>query len=125
MEVKYMLENKLGINNPIELANIEEKITKKKSIQLFENGMLDSFEVGTFKGLSQIHKFLFEDIYEFAREFDSLKNLKSLYSYSPNSFKVKFFFIFLRIFCNALLSSVLRYYNFYTFFSILYNRCKY
>ena len=61
-----MLENKLGINNPIELANIEEKITKKKALQLFENGMLDSFEVGTFKGLSQIHKFLFEDIYEFA-----------------------------------------------------------
>ncbi len=63
--------------------------------------------------------------HESVREFDSLKNLKSLYSYSPNSFKVKFFFIFLRTFCNALLSSVLRYYNFYTFFSILYNRCKY
>ena len=50
------------------------------------------------------------------REFDSLKNLKFLYSYSPNSFKVKFFFIFLRTSCNSLLSSVLRLYNFHTFF---------
>ncbi len=61
-----MLNNKLGINNPIELANIEEKMTKKKAIQLFENGELEKFEVGTFKGLSQIHKYLFEDIYDFA-----------------------------------------------------------
>lgn len=61
-----MLENKLGINNQVELAEIEEKITKKKAIELFETNILNSFEVGTFKGLSQIHKFLFEDIYEFA-----------------------------------------------------------
>ncbi len=61
-----MLDNKLGINNSIELANIEEKMTKKKAIQLFENGELEKFEVGTFKGLSQIHKYLFEDIYDFA-----------------------------------------------------------
>lgn len=61
-----MLENKLGINNQVELAEVEEKITKKKAIELFETNILNSFEVGTFKGLSQIHKFLFEDIYEFA-----------------------------------------------------------
>ena len=61
-----MLENKLGINNPIELANLEEKITKKKALKLFEEGRLEKIEVGTFKGLSQIHKFLFKDIYEFA-----------------------------------------------------------
>lgn len=61
-----MLENKLGINNQVELAEVEERITKKKAIELFETNILNSFEVGTFKGLSQIHKFLFEDIYEFA-----------------------------------------------------------
>ena len=61
-----VLKNKLGINNEIELAKAEEKITKMKAIKLFETGELTTFEVGTFKGLSQIHKYLFEDVYEFA-----------------------------------------------------------
>lgn len=61
-----LLKNKLGINNQIELARAEEKITKIKAIKLFETGDLNTFEVGTYKGLSQIHKYLFEDIYEFA-----------------------------------------------------------
>lgn len=61
-----MLKNKLGIEDPIELAKAEEKVTKIKAIKLFETGELNLFEVGTFKGLSQIHKYLFEDVYEFA-----------------------------------------------------------
>lgn len=61
-----MLENKLGITNAIELAKEEERITKKKALKLFENNMLDNLEVGTFKGLAEIHRYLFEDIYEFA-----------------------------------------------------------
>ena len=61
-----MLDNKLGITNPRELAEIEERETKKKAIALFETGELNSFEVGTYKGLAQIHQYLFEDIYEFA-----------------------------------------------------------
>ena len=61
-----ILKNKLGINNPLELAREEEKITKIKAKQLFEEGILDSFEIGTFKGLSEIHKYLFEEVYEFA-----------------------------------------------------------
>lgn len=61
-----MLKNKLGIEDKIELAKAEEKITKIKAIKLFETGDLNSFEIGTFKGLSQIHKYLFEDVYEFA-----------------------------------------------------------
>lgn len=61
-----MLENKLGITNSIDLAKEEERITKMKAIELFENRILDTFEVGTFKGLTQIHKYLFEDVYEFA-----------------------------------------------------------
>ena len=61
-----MLETKLGITNAIELAKEEERITKKKALKLFENNMLDNLEVGTFKGLAEIHRYLFEDIYEFA-----------------------------------------------------------
>lgn len=61
-----MLKNKLGIKTPFELAQVEEKITKQKAFELFETGKLEIFEVGTFNGLSQIHQFLFEDIYDFA-----------------------------------------------------------
>ena len=61
-----LLKNKLNLNNEIELAKEEERITKLKAIELFESGKLEEFEVGTFQGLSQIHKYLFEDIYDFA-----------------------------------------------------------
>ena len=61
-----MLKNKLRIDNPIELAKEEERITKIKARQLFETKKLDTFEVGTFSGLAQIHKYLFEDVYDFA-----------------------------------------------------------
>lgn len=61
-----VLKNKLGIEDSIELAKAEEKITKMKAMKLFETGKLNLFEVGTFKGLSQIHKYLFEEVYEFA-----------------------------------------------------------
>ena len=61
-----ILENKLGINDQIELAREEERITKIKALKLFETGKLNLFEVGTYAGLAQIHKYLFEDIYEFA-----------------------------------------------------------
>ena len=61
-----LLKNKLGITDSIKLAKVQEKITKLKAKQLFEKGKLNSFEVGTFKGLSEIHKALFEDIYDFA-----------------------------------------------------------
>ena len=61
-----ILKNKLGIENQIELAKKEEKITKLKAKKLFETGKLNFIEVGPFKGLSEIHKYLFEDIYDFA-----------------------------------------------------------
>ncbi|MBE5881192.1 MAG: cell filamentation protein Fic [Lachnospiraceae bacterium] len=63
-----MLDNKLGISSAPELADAEEKISKKKARELFENGMLDNLEVGTFSSLRAIHKYLFEDIYNFAGE---------------------------------------------------------
>ncbi len=61
-----MLQNKLGIINEIELSKEEERITKIKALELFDSNKINEFEVGTFKGLSQIHKYLFEDVYEFA-----------------------------------------------------------
>ena len=61
-----MLENKLGITNEVELSKEEEKISKIKALELFDTKKIDEFEVGTFRGLCEIHKYLFEDIYDFA-----------------------------------------------------------
>lgn len=61
-----MLENKLNINNEVELAKEEERITKLKALELFDTKKIYEFEVGTFNGLSKIHKYLFDSIYDFA-----------------------------------------------------------
>lgn len=61
-----VLENKLGIKNSAEFAHEEEKISKKKARMLFESGLLDKMEAGKFSSLKAIHKYLFEDIYDFA-----------------------------------------------------------
>lgn len=61
-----MLENKLGIKSQSELSNEEERITKLKALELFDTNKIEEFEVGTYKGLSDIYKFLFDDIYYFA-----------------------------------------------------------
>lgn len=60
------LENKLGITDSAELARVEEKLTKKRAVELFESGYLDSLNSGTYESLAKIHKYLFEDIYVFA-----------------------------------------------------------
>ena len=61
-----MLENKLGITNSVDLAHEEERITKLKALELFDTNKIDEFEIGTFKGLTCIHKYLFDDIYSYA-----------------------------------------------------------
>ena len=61
-----MLDNKLKITNQVELAKEEERISKLKALELFDTKKIDSFEVGTFNGLKQIHEYLFSDIYFFA-----------------------------------------------------------
>ncbi len=61
-----MLENKLEITNDLELHKEKERITKLKALELFDTNKINEIEVGTFNGLSQIHKFLFNDIYYFA-----------------------------------------------------------
>ena len=77
------LENKLGITDSAELARTEEKISKQKALQLFELNLLDTFEVGTFKGLAQIHKYLFEDIYAFAGQIRKVNIAKDNFRFVP------------------------------------------
>ncbi len=61
-----VLDNKLGLTNSAELAKQEELLTKKRAKELFESGKIEDLEIGTFQGLSDIHQFLFQDIYDFA-----------------------------------------------------------
>lgn len=61
-----VLKNRLNITNQIELNRAEEKISKEKAIKLFDSGKINNIKAGTVEGLQQIHKFLFEDIYDFA-----------------------------------------------------------
>ena len=60
------LENKLGLTSSADLAREEERISKKKAVELFENGVLDTLPAGKFSTLQAIHKYLFDDIYDFA-----------------------------------------------------------
>lgn len=63
-----MLENKLGLTSSAELAREEERISKTKAVALFEKGILDKLPAGKFSFLQEIHRYLFEDIYNFAGE---------------------------------------------------------
>lgn len=81
-----ILKNKLGINDELELAKVEEKITKMKAMKLFETGELNTFEVGTFKGLAEIHKYLFEDIYDFAGQVRTENISKSNFRFASSMY---------------------------------------
>ena len=78
-----VLENKLGIKSSVELANAEEKISKKKALQLFELGLLDKMEAGTFEALSAIHKYLFDEIYDFAGQIRNVNIAKGNFRFAP------------------------------------------
>lgn len=78
-----VLENKLGITDSAELARQEEKISKKKALELFEKGILNSLEVGTFESLSKIHKYLFDEIYEFTGEIRNVNIAKGNFRFAP------------------------------------------
>ena len=77
------LENKLGITDSSELAREEERISKKKALQMFEEGFLDKLNAGTFQSLSEIHKYLFEDIYEFAGQIRKINIAKGNFRFAP------------------------------------------
>lgn len=78
-----VLKNKLNITSSVELAHIEEKTTKKKALELFEKDILNTFEVGTFKGLSSIHKYLFGDIYDLAGQIRNVNIAKGNFRFAP------------------------------------------
>lgn len=78
-----ILSNKLNITNQIELNKAEEKISKKKAKLLFESGDIDHMEVGTFKGLAQIHAYLFGEIYEFAGQLRDVNIAKGHFRFAP------------------------------------------
>lgn len=77
------LKNKLGLTSSSELAKAEEKISKKKALELFENGYLDSLEAGTYKTLAEIHKYLFDEIYEFAGKLRDVNIAKGNFRFAP------------------------------------------
>lgn len=77
------LENKLGIKSSAELAREEERISKKKAVELFENGMLENLEAGKFQTLCGIHKYLFEDIYDFAGKIRTVNISKGNFRFAP------------------------------------------
>ncbi len=78
-----VLENKLGITSSPELAEVEERISKKKAVGLFEKGVLDNLEAGTFASLKAIHKYLFEEIYDFAGELRTVNIAKGNFRFAP------------------------------------------
>ncbi|MBR5533384.1 MAG: Fic family protein [Ruminiclostridium sp.] len=77
------LENKLGIENSAELAREEERISKKKAIELFESGMLSRLSPGTFSSLATIHQHLFGEIYEFAGTIRTVNLAKGNFRFAP------------------------------------------
>lgn len=77
------LENKLNITNQVELAREEERISKIRAKEMFEKGYLNTLEPGTFEALKKIHKFLFEDIYEFAGELRKVNIAKGNFRFTP------------------------------------------
>lgn len=77
------LKNKFNITDSLELSLIEEKISKKKAIELFESGKLDRLQAGTFESLKEIHKYLFEDIYEFAGTLRTVNLAKGNFRFAP------------------------------------------
>lgn len=77
------LENKLGITDSSALAREEEKISKKKALELFETGYLDTLAAGTFESLSLIHKYLFDEIYDFAGEIREVNIAKGNFRFAP------------------------------------------
>ena len=76
-------ENKLGLTSSADLAREEERISKKKALELFEKGVLDNLPAGKFSTLQTIHKYLFGDIYYFAGELRTVNITKGNFRFAP------------------------------------------
>lgn len=81
-----MLENKLEITNEVELSKEEERITKLKALELFDTNKINEIEVGTTKGLCDIHRFLFSDIYAFAGEIREVNLAKGNFRFAASMY---------------------------------------
>ena len=79
-----VLQNKLGITNSVELAHEEELLTKRRALELYDNELLGTFEVGTFDGLAKIHGYLFQDVYDFAGEMRTVNIAKGGFRFAPS-----------------------------------------
>ena len=77
------LQNRLGLTDELELAREEERISKQKALALYDTGLLDTFPVGTFAGLAMIHKYLFENIYEFSGQMRTVNIAKGNFRFAP------------------------------------------
>lgn len=77
------LENKLGLTSSADLAREEERISKKKAIELFESGVLDKLEAGSVSALKTIHKYLFDEVYDFAGELRTVNLAKGNFRFAP------------------------------------------
>jgi len=77
------LKNRLGIKNSVELAKVEEKLSKIKAKKLFEGSVLKGLKVGSFEMLSVIHSYLFEEIYDFAGKIRSVNIAKGNFRFCP------------------------------------------
>lgn len=78
-----MLENKLGLTSSAELAREEERISKKKAAMLFENHILDNLKSGKFSTLQTVHKYLFDEIYDFAGKLRTVNIAKGNFRFAP------------------------------------------
>lgn len=81
-----ILENRLNITDSDKLAREEERVSKKKAVQLFDRKLLDTFDVGTFAGLAAIHKYMFEDIFDFAGEIRTVNLAKGNFRFAPSMY---------------------------------------
>jgi len=86
MANKMILENRLNITDSYELAREEERISKKKAVQLFDNKFLDSFPAGKFDTLQAIHKYMFEDVFDFAGENRTVNLAKGNFRFAPSMY---------------------------------------
>ena len=78
-----VLQNKLGITNSVELAKEEERISKKKALDLFDTTVLEKYPAGSFAQLAAIHRYLFEDIYDFAGKVRTVNMAKGSFRFAP------------------------------------------
>ena len=81
-----VLENKLGITDSSELAREEERLSKKKAVELFESGCLDSLEAGTYAALAEIHRRLFDEVYDFAGRMRRVNIAKGNFRFVPSMY---------------------------------------